>query len=127
MIYLIKPVWYQSQLITIIQNYLKEKHPNKKLIIKRNYTHQPLNETNTYIVINDPKLITWDGLEISKNIRLYEPQALLILASTEIDHNKFFKSHVGFFGIIDIKNLSKKAIQNDIEDSIKLLDNQSNV
>ncbi|MBJ8326466.1 hypothetical protein [Streptococcus pacificus] len=127
MIYLIKPAWYRSQLITIIQDYLKEKHPNKKLIIKRKYTYQSPNEINTFIVINDSKLRPWDGLEISKKIRLYEPKALLILASTEIDYVKIFRSHIGFFGIIDLKNISKKDIQNDIEDSIKRLTNQSNI
>lgn len=121
MVYIIQPFGYKSSLTKIIKKFLNEKYPDKKFKIKRYYnTKNRTTLANTYFIINDPNLRSWNGLQISQKIRKNEPKAILILASTEIDYIKFFRSHVGFLGVIDINNINTSEIENYLEDSIKL-------
>lgn len=120
MIYIIQPFRYKHPLAKIIRQFLKERYPKTRLKIKRNYNSLKTNLTNTYFIINDPSLKSWDGLKISKEIRNKEPKALLILASTTVDYTQFFRSHIGFLGVINLENTNKSEIENYLEDSIKL-------
>lgn len=119
MIYLIQPLGYQTPLKEIIQHFLKKKYPYKTFRIKQTYTPKDTG-VNTYFIINDPDIRYWDGLYISKKIRQHEPQAFIILASTELDYTRFFRSHVGFLGVIDLKYPIQQDVENYIEDCILL-------
>lgn len=115
-----QPFGYNSLLAKVIKTRLSEKYPNKTFKIKRNYTKNQADSINTYFIINDPSLKTWDGLKISQKIRLNEPKAILILVSTELDYIKFFRSHIGFFGIIDLKHTNSAEIESYLDDTIQL-------
>ena len=120
-VYLVKPLGYRTPLEKIIKNFLKEKYPKQTLKVRRSYsTPKDVTTTNTYFIINDPKISSWDGLKLSKKIRLNEPQALLILASTELDYTRFFRSHVGFLGVLDLDNITESEIEDYVTDSISL-------
>lgn len=116
---LVKPWGYDTPIERIIKHFLKERFPNQSLRVSWDYiTPREVKTPNTYFIINDPKIKSWDGLKLSKQIRLNEPQALLILASTELDYTKFFRSHVGFFGIVDLENLTENEIEDYLTDSL---------
>ena len=118
-IYVIQPLKYPHSLPQIIKQSLKEKHPNIRFQIKQNYIKKMSASTNIYFIINDPQLKSWDGLSISKKIRQNEPNSPLILASTIINYTQFFRSHIGFLGIINLHETSQN--ESYLEDSIKLV------
>lgn len=116
---LVKPWGYDTPIERIIKHFLKERYPHQTLRVRWNYsTPRETKTTNTYFIINDPKIKSWDGLKLSKQIRLKEPHALLILASTELDYTKFFRSHIGFFGVVDLENLTENEIEDYLADSM---------
>ena len=118
-IYLIQPPEYNTPIEKFIESFLKENHPTKSLKIKRNYSlKQKPNAKNTYFIINDPQVNSWDGLKIAQKIRSNEPNATLILASTELDYTKFFRSHARFLGVLDLKNTTQSEIDDYLTDSI---------
>lgn len=120
-IYVIQPLKYPHSLPQIIKQSLKEKHPNIRFQIKQNYIKKMSASTNIYFILNDPQLKSWDGLSISKKIRQNEPNSPLILASTIINYTQFFRSHIGFLGIINLHETSQNEIESYLEDSIKLV------
>ncbi|CAM2928489.1 Uncharacterised protein [Streptococcus acidominimus] len=124
-VYVIQPFRYRHPLAKILKQSLKKKYPGTKFKIKQNYTQQKTTFNNTYFIINNPQLKCWDGLQISKKIRENEPKAILILASTVMDYTTFFRSHIGFLGVIDLQNTTDAEIQSYLEDSIKMLSNNT--
>lgn len=118
-VYVIQPFRYRHPLAKIIKHSLKKNYLGIKFKIKRNYTQKKTTANNTYFIINNPQLKCWDGLQISKSIRENEPTAILILASTVMDYTTFFRSHIGFLGVIDLQNTTKSEIESYLEDSLK--------
>ena len=120
-VYVIKPFRYRHPITKIIKQSIKEKYPNTKFKIQRKYNQKKTTHANIYFIINDPQLKSWDGLHIAHEIRNNEPKSLLILVSTVIDYTNFFRSHIGFLGIIDLQNTTISEIESYLEDSIKLI------
>ncbi|AIY20403.1 hypothetical protein [Streptococcus salivarius] len=124
-IYIIQPFRYQQPLTKILKQLLKKKYPNTRLKIKHrqgDIQKQKLGTpTNVYFIIYDPQLKSWDGLHISKKIRQIEPKSILILVSTTMDHTKFFRSHIGFLGVINFHKFSKSEIEDYLEYCFKLI------
>ena len=116
-IYIIQPFRYQQALTKILKQLLKKKYPNTRLKIKQKLG----TPTNVYFIIYDPQLESWDGLHISKKIRQIEPKSILILVSTIMDHTKFFRSHIGFLGVINFHKFSKSEIEDYLEYCFKLI------
>lgn len=124
MIYLIQPLGYMHLIESIINSILIEKYPTTLLNIQQHYYKRKTLSTNIYFIINDPNF-PFDGLKLSKTIRLNEPNAIIILATTELDYTKFFRTHIGFFGVINLKNTNKTEIEDYLKDSLKILEKSS--
>ena len=106
MIYLIQPFLYDSKVARKIKQFLKEQYPHQTLTIRHSYPKHMSNKDNhLYFIINDTRLKAWDGLNLSQEIRRKETKASIVLISNTLDYQSFFRSHVGFLGVIDLNHL----------------------
>ena len=114
------PFGYRNPLKQLIKQHIREKYPGYKIKVKYTYKHFRASSINIYFIISDPRLKVWDGIRLSQKIRNCESQALIILATTKIDHTAFFRSHVGFFEVIDMKQINLQAIEDCLKDCLEL-------
>ncbi|MEX2784199.1 hypothetical protein AB3331_03250 [Streptococcus sp. H49] len=118
MIYLIQPLFYKTDLEIIIQDYLKQKYPNHRLIISHHIDFPLLSKVNLFFIIDDSTLKDWDGIQQSKYIRFssngYSDQ--IILVSDQLNYTMIFRTHISFLGVISSKELDKNEICQYIDD-----------
>ena len=119
MIYVMQPFWYSKNFYNTVRDILEKDYPNKTIKRKSFCQILPNHKTpNTYFIINDVHLKSWNGLKTAKIIRNKDPKSHLILVSNELDYPKFFRSHLSFLGVLNLKELNKDEIKSYLQDII---------
>jgi len=119
MIYVMQPVWYNKNFYRTIKEILAEHYPNRAIKHKSFYQLIPNHKTpNTYFIINDVHLKSWNGIKIAKKIRLKEPHSNLILISNDLDYQKMYRTHLCFLGILNLSKIDKTELKSYIQDIV---------
>lgn len=119
MIYVMQPVWYNKNFYRTIKEILAEHYPNRAIKHKSSYRLIPNHKTpNTYFIINDVHLKSWNGIKIAKKIRLKEPHSNLILISNDLDYQKMYRTHLCFLGILNLSKIDKTELKSYIQDIV---------
>lgn len=117
MIYVMQPVWYNKNFYRTIKEILAEHYPNRAIKHKSFYRLIPNHKTpNTYFIINDVHLKTWNGIKIAKQIRSKEPHSNLILISNDLDYQKMYRTHLCFLGILNLSQLDHAELASYVHD-----------
>lgn len=107
MIYLLQPILYKNIIYDIIKKNLLKHFTLKKITVHQLHIINNKNN-NTYFIIHDKHLKSWDGFNISKTIRQKDHNAHIILITNDLDYPKYYRSHIRFLSIIDLDSNQKE-------------------
>lgn len=124
MIYFIKPKNDNSSIWRFLKQIFKKHYPNET-VLEQEHTQIQKSPNNVYFIINLQENNQYDGIKAAKNIRTEDSYGHIILLTDTLDYTRFFRSYVGFLGVINFKNYTLREIQEYLGFALKKQDNTS--